>query len=330
MKTYIIAEAGVNHNGNINLAYDLIDKAAEANVDCIKFQTFIAKSVVSQYAEKAEYQKNEDTTESQLELIKGLELSYNDFTKLKEYAKKKDLDFCSTAFDMESIDFLHKLGIPFWKIPSGEITNLPYIIKIAKYNEPIILSTGMCNLEDIRNVVEIIRKYSNNLITVLHCNTEYPTPYSDVNLLAMATIAKELNCEVGYSDHTLGIEVPIAAVALGAKVIEKHFTLDKKLQGPDHKASLNYEELNLMVKSIRNIELALGDAEKKISNSEKKNIAIARKSIVANEKIRKGEIFSEKNISIKRPGYGISPMKWFEVIGKSACRDFEKDELIQL
>ena len=331
MKAYIIAEAGVNHNGNIDLAYKMVDEAAEAGVDCIKFQTFKSEKVVSRFAEKAEYQKKETVTEeTQLEMVKKLELSFDDFIGLKKYAENKGLDFCSTAFDDDSIEFLHGLGIPFWKIPSGEVTNLPYLIKIAKYNEPIVMSTGMCNLNEIKESLSFIRKYNDKKIILLHCNTEYPTPYEDVNLNAMQKMKEEFDCEIGFSDHTLGIEVPIAARALGAVVIEKHFTLNKCMEGPDHKASLEPEELRNMVTAIRNIEKALGKKEKQVTESEKKNIGIARKSIVASKKIAKGETFSESNLTCKRPGTGLSPMKWYEIIGKNADRDYDEDELITL
>ncbi|WP_290138215.1 N-acetylneuraminate synthase [Allocoprobacillus halotolerans] len=281
-KTYIIAEAGVNHNGDINLARQLIDAAAEARVNCIKFQTFKTSQLVSKYAQKAEYQKKTDIkNETQFDMLKKLELSFDDFYELKNYSEMKGLDFCSTSFDIESTEFLAKLHMPFWKIPSGEVTNLPYIIKIAKYNEPMIMSTGMCTMEEIEFIVKIIRKYNNQELTLLHCNTEYPTPFEDVNLKAMNTMKDKFNVRVGYSDHTKGIEVPIAAVALGAKVIEKHFTLSRHMEGPDHKASLEPNELKEMVTSIRNIEKALGLEEKKVSQSENKNKCIARKSIVA-------------------------------------------------
>lgn len=330
-KVYIIAEAGVNHNGDINLAKKLIDKAVEAKVDAVKFQTFISKNVISKNAKKAEYQiKNtEKEEETQLEMVKKLELSFKDFEELKKYCDNKGIEFLSTPFDFESIEFLKNLGMKTWKIPSGEITNLPYLRKISKIADTIILSTGMSNLEEIKAALKILN-FDKNKITILHCNTEYPTPMQDVNLKAMYLLEKELETEIGYSDHTLGIEVPIAAVAMGAKVIEKHFTLDKTMEGPDHKASLEPEELKEMVKNIRNIELALGIEKKEASPSEIKNKEIARKSIVAKINIKKGEIFSEENLTVKRPGNGISPMKWDEIIGKKAIRDFEEDELIEI
>lgn len=330
-KVYIIAEAGVNHNGDISLAKKLINEAVEAEVNAIKFQTFISKNLVSKVAKKAEYQieNTKNSTESQLEMIEKLELSFNEFIELKEYCDKKGIEFLSTAFDFESIEFLKKLGMKTWKIPSGEITNLPYLRKISEVADRIIISTGMSNLEEIEQALKILNK-DKDKITILHCNTEYPTPMKDVNLKAMNLIKEKFEVEVGYSDHTLGIEIPIAAVALGAKVIEKHFTLDKTMEGPDHKASLEPGELKRMVECIRNIELALGEEKKEASPSEVKNKEIARKSIVAKSNIKKGEIFSEDNLTVKRPGNGISPMEWDNVIGKIAHRDFLEDELIEL
>lgn len=331
MSVYIIAEAGVNHNGDIDLAKKMVDKAKEAGADCIKFQTFISENIASKRAEKAEYQKQQTgSSESQLAMLKKLELSFDEFIELNEYCKSKEIEFLSTAFDFESIDFLDSLGMKIWKIPSGEITNLPYLIRIGKLNKQVILSTGMSIMDDIQAAINVLRENGSGDITVLHCTTEYPTPYEDVNLKAMETIKKKLNVPVGYSDHTRGIEVPIAAVAMGATIIEKHFTLDRKMEGPDHKASLEPDELKAMVDAIRNIEKAMGNGEKVPSPSEMKNINIARKSIVAKRKIRKGEILSENNITTKRPGNGISPMKWFDVLGQKAPRDFEEDELIEL
>ncbi len=333
-RTIIIAEAGVNHNGSIELAKKLIDAAAEAGVDYVKFQTFDAKKLASKNAKKADYQTRNMGGEagSQLDMLSKLELSPTDHYELLEYCKKKDIAFFSTAFDMQSLEFLASLNLGLWKIPSGEITNYPYLRRIAQTKNPIILSTGMSNMEDIQNAIKALidNGASKEDITVLHCNTEYPTPMTDVNLKAMNTIAKDLNVSVGYSDHTLGIEVPIAAVALGATVIEKHFTLDRNLEGPDHKASLEPEELKAMVKAIRNIELALGSEEKNVTESEQKNIAIARKSIVAAKAIKKGDILTEENITVKRPGTGISPMKWNEVIGMPAVKDFSEDDLIEI
>ena len=328
----IIAEAGVNHNGQINLAKKLVDAASEAGVDYVKFQTFKASNLASKSAEKASYQKKNtnDVTESQLSMLNKLELTKNMHYELIGYCKEKGVKFLSTGFDLESIDFLNDLGMEFFKIPSGEITNLPYLRKIGGLGSPIVLSTGMADMEEISNAIEVLTnagaKKAN--ITVLHCNTEYPTPMMDVNLRAMETIRKEFGVRVGYSDHTLGVEVPIAAVAMGAKVIEKHFTLNRNMDGPDHKASLEPEELKKMVRSIRNIELALGSNEKKPSPSESRNKTIARKSIVALREIKKGEVFTEENLTIKRPGNGISPMKWDEIIGTKAARDYHEDELI--
>ena len=330
-KTYIIAEAGVNHNGSLELAMQLVDAAAAAGADCVKFQTFRPESLVTRNAKKAEYQiQNTNACESQREMLEKLMLSHKDFQRLAQYAASKSIDFTSTPFDEESVCFVHELGIPFWKIPSGEVTNLPYLEQIARYQEPIVMSTGMCSMEEIRQAVMSIKRLNQNQLVLLHCNTEYPTPVEDVNLMAMEQLQKEFHCPVGYSDHTSGIEIPIAAAALGAAVIEKHFTLDKSLDGPDHKASLIPDEFAMMVKCIRNVEKALGNSEKLPSDSEKKNINIIRKSIVASRDIKLGEILSEKNITTKRPGNGINPMKWKEVVGTRAVRNFKEDELIEL
>lgn len=330
----IIAEAGVNHNGSLELAKALVRKAVEAGADYIKFQTFCAEKCVSRFAEKAEYQKTNtgNPTGSQLDMVKKLELSVEDHFELINLCNELNIQFFSTAFDLDSIDFLASLGLGLWKIPSGEITNYPYIKKIASFNQPTIVSTGMCELEEVSNTIEILVNcgLDKDKITILHCNTEYPTPYEDVNLNAMLTIQQKFGVRVGYSDHTKGIEVPIAAVALGARVIEKHFTLDCNMEGPDHKASLEPKELSQMVASIRNIELSLGTGVKSVSKSESKNIAIARKSIVAAQNIKAGEVFTECNLTVKRPGSGISPMKWNYILGKIAKRDFEEDELIEL
>lgn len=329
-RTYIIAEAGVNHNGDFELAKKMILEGKKAGVDAVKFQTFIAGNLVSSNAKKADYQmKSTDSKESQQDMLKKLELSFQEFSLLKKYAEELSIDFISTPFDEVSVDFLDTLNMPFWKIPSGEITNLPYLLKISKTQKPIILSTGMCTLEEIGEALNIFAHYNREDIILLHCNTEYPTPFYDVNLNAMQTLKEKFHVKVGYSDHTQGIEVPIAAVALGAAVIEKHFTLDKKMSGPDHKASLEPDELKAMVKAIRNIETALGNGEKQPSESEKKNRVVARKSIVAKKDIKKGDIFTEENITTKRPGNGISPMEWFKVLGRIAEKDFQRDELIQ-
>lgn len=330
----IIAEAGVNHNGSIKLAKQLIDKAVDAGADYIKFQTFKAANLVTKAAKQAEYQKkNIGDESSQYQMLKKLELSASDHEILIDYCRKRGIKFFSTAFDFKSLEYLHSLNLGLWKIPSGEVTNYPFLMRIAAYNQPTILSTGMCEMDDVRAAVNAL--YVNGLsrenLTLLHCNTEYPTPYEDVNLKAMATLREEFGVNVGYSDHTQGIEVPIAAVALGATVIEKHFTLDCNMEGPDHKASLEPHELKAMVTAIRNTEKAIsGNGEKYVSNSEIKNIAIARKSIVASCKIKKGEIFSESNLTVKRPGDGISPMRWKEIIGTHAVKDFIEDEQIIL
>ena len=328
--TLIIAEAGVNHNGDINIAKKLIDVASEAGVDYVKFQTFKAENLVQRNAKKASYQiDNTDNAGSQFTMLKKLELSNENHNILIEYCKLKNVKFLSTAFDFESMDFL-KNKLDFYKIPSGEITNLPYLEKVAKLGLSVVMSTGMANMQEVREAFEVLLK--NGLmkeeITILHCNTEYPTPMEDVNLTAMLSIEKELGVKIGYSDHTLGIEVPIAAVAMGATVIEKHFTLDRNMEGPDHKASLEPGELIAMVTAIRNIELALGDGIKKPSKSEQKNILIARKSIVAIDDIKKGDIFTEENISVKRPGNGISAMKWHDVLGAISDKNYIEDELI--
>jgi N,N'-diacetyllegionaminate synthase len=332
--TIIIAEAGVNHNGSIDMARLLIDAAAEAGVDYVKFQTFKAENLVTKFAVKAEYQQRNigDGDNSQYAMLKKLELLPEQHFELIEYCKQNDVKFFSTAFDLDSIDFLASFHLGLWKIPSGEITNYPYLKKIAGYHEPVILSTGMSEIEDIENAITVLLKYGvkRDQITLLHCNTEYPTPMSDVNLKAMQYMQDHFDMRVGYSDHTQGIEVPIAAVSLGATVIEKHFTLDRNMEGPDHKASLVPEELKAMVDAIRNIEKALGDGIKRVSESEQKNQTIARKSIVASRKIIKGEIFTEDNITIKRPGNGLSPMLWEMVLGCKALQAFEEDDFIVL
>lgn len=328
---FVIAEAGDNHNGIFENAIKLVDKAVEAGADCVKFQTFVTEEVISKFAEMAEYQKeNTGKEESQYEMVKRLELSFKQFEEIQAYCKGKGILFLSTPFDIPSIEFLNKIDIPFFKIPSGEITNYPYLVKIAQTHKDIVLSTGMCEMEEIGAAIKVLEENGAGKISLLHCNTEYPTPFEDVNLKAMLTIKERFGKEVGYSDHTLGIEVPIAAVALGAQIIEKHFTLDKNMEGPDHKASLEPEELKAMVQSIRRIEQALGTGEKKPSQSERKNIDIARKSIVARRPIKKGEIFTEENLATKRPGNGISPMRYNEIVGKCAIRDFMEDELIEI
>lgn len=332
-KVIIIAEAGVNHNGSIETAKKLVDAAVDAGVDYVKFQSFKASSLVSKHAVKAAYQKAQtDSTESQLEMLQKLELSEADHYDLLKYCQFKQIKFLSTAFDIESIELLKSLGMTLGKIPSGEMTNLPYLRKMAASFPEIIFSTGMCSMEDIQNTYDVLIKEGTRPenITVLHCNTEYPTPMQDVHLKAMNTIREKFNVKVGYSDHTLGIEIPIAAVAIGASVIEKHFTLDKNAKGPDHKASLEPAELKAMASAIRNIELALGSSLKQMSASEEKNKTIARKSLVAKWHINKGEIFTEENITAKRPGDGISPMFIDEVLGKIAKQNFEADQPIEL
>ena len=330
----IIAEAGVNHNGSLDLAKQLIDKAVEAGVDIIKFQTFKSEKLVSKAARQAEYQQRNigKKDDGQLAMLKKLELSQADHEELISYCNERGIRFFSTAFDMDSIDYLHSLDLGLWKIPSGEITNYPYLRKIAQYNEPVILSTGMCELSDIEAAMKVLLDFGvqKEQITILHCNTEYPTPFADVNLKAMLEIGEKFGVQIGYSDHTKGIEVPIAAVALGATVIEKHFTLDKNMEGPDHKASLEPDELKAMVSAIRNIEQALGTGHKTISESERKNIEIARKSIVAARPIETGELLTEENLTVKRPGNGISPMLWNKVVGTRAVQSFNEEDPIQL
>ena len=330
-KTLIIAEAGVNHNGSVILAHQMIDAAYSAGADIVKFQTGQPELIISKFAEKAAYQKRTTgTAESQLEMCKKLSLRHEAYQELKEHCANIGIQFLSTPFDINSIEFLEGLGCTMWKIPSGEITNLPYLIKIAETRKPIILSTGMSTLEEISSAIAVLNEHGAGEITLLHCTTEYPAPIEDVNLLAMETMRQKFGLNVGYSDHTQGIEIPVAAVAMGACVIEKHFTLDRNMAGPDHKASLEPDELAAMVKAIRNVEKALGNGTKTPSPSEIKNIPIARKSIVAKKKILKGEFLTEENITTKRPGNGISPMRWNEVLGTKAIRDFGEDELIEI
>ena len=330
-KIFVIAEAGVNHNGDINIAKQLIDVASQARADAVKFQTFKAENLVCKTAKKAEYQlEMTDKSETQFEMLKKLELTEQMHKELMEYCDKKKIMFLSTPFDIESIRLLSKLGMQFFKIPSGEITNLPYLREIARQQKRVILSTGMSSMNEVKAAVEVIKRNGTDNITLLHCNTQYPTPVSDVNLLAMVKMQEELGLPVGYSDHTQGIEIPIAAAALGAAVIEKHFTLDRKMEGPDHKASLEPYELRQMVEGIRKIELALGNGKKQISESEKINRDIARKSIVAAVNIKMGETYTEVNLTAKRPGNGISPMRWDEIIGMKANKNYEKDEIIEI
>ncbi len=332
-RVFVIAEAGVNHNGQLELAKQLVDVAVEAGADAVKFQTFIPEEVVSTRAPKAAYQlQTTDPEESQLEMIRRLTLPFEAFQALKEYCQQRGILFLSTPFDIPSARFLYReLQLPIIKIPSGEIINYPLLREIGSYKAKVILSTGMADLGEIEDALDVLMANGTKRedITVLHCNTEYPTPMEDVNLRAMVTIRNAFQVAVGYSDHTEGIEVPIAAVALGATVIEKHFTLDRTLPGPDHKASLEPAELQAMITAIRNIEKALGSGIKKPSTSEQRNIPVVRKSIVARRSIRVGEILSEENLTTKRPGTGISPMRWQEIIGKPAPRDFAPDELIE-
>lgn len=326
----IIAEAGVNHNGSLEMAMRLVDAAKEAGADYVKFQTFKAEKLVTVSAGTADYQKNNCNAENQLQMLRNLQLSYEEFIKLSDYCKNKGIGFLSTPFDMESIDFLTTLGMDYMKVPSGEITNLPYLRKIASTGIPVIISTGMSDYEEIESAIQPFKEadYQDSQIILLHCNTQYPTPFEDVNLRAMAAMAEKYNLKTGYSDHTRGIEIPIAATALGAAVIEKHFTLDRNLPGPDHKASLEPKELSQMVDAVRNVMKALGSPHKKVTESEKSNLNIARKSIVASRKIKSGEIFSEANLTAKRPGSGISPMLWDSLIGKKSKKDYQPDDMI--
>jgi len=331
MIVFIIAEAGVNHNGSVNLAKKLIDVASISGADAVKFQTFNAESLVVKNTQKADYQRQtKDESESQFDMLKQLELDVETHKELIAYCQEKDIMFLSSPFDHESIDLLSNLGLQIFKIPSGEITNLPYLRHIGSLGKRVILSTGMSNLKEVGEALDVLINAgtSKHNITVLHANTMYPTPIEDVNLKAMLTIQKEFGVAVGYSDHTLGIEVDIAAVAMGASCIEKHFTLDKTMDGPDHNASLEPKELKAMVGAIRNLEKALGSSEKKPSPSEAVNIDVVRKSIVASQSIKKGEKLSSKNITTKRPGTGINPMKWDEIIHKFATKDYQMDDLI--
>ena len=330
-KVMIIAEAGVNHNGDISLAKKSVDAAVEAQVDAVKFQTFKAEQIVTDKAPKANYQKKvTNNSESQYNMLKKLELNLKAHKELIAYCKEKGILFLSTPFDFESIELLDSLGMEIFKIPSGEITHLPYLEKIGEKRKEVILSTGMSTLDEVEAAVSILKSKGTTDITLLHCTTQYPTPMEEVNLKAMLTLKERFGLEVGYSDHTKGIEVPIAAVAMGATVIEKHFTLDKNMEGPDHRASLEPDELVKMVESIRNIEKALGDGKKVPSKCELQNKEVVRKSIVAKVPIQEGELFNEDNLTVKRPGSGISPMRWYEVLGSKATKNFEKDEMIVL
>lgn len=327
----IIAEAGVNHNGNFDTAIQMVKAAKRAGADYIKFQTFVPEKLVSESAQKAEYQKKTTgADESQLDMLKKLTLTNSEFLEIKKYCDELEIGFISTPFDLESVEFLESMNMDFWKIPSGEITNLPYLEKLAMTKRRIVMSTGMSDMKEIKDAVALLEIKGAGDITLLHCNTQYPTPFCDVNLKAMNEIKMETGKKVGYSDHTSGIEIPIAAVAMGAVMIEKHFTLDREMKGPDHKASLEPDELKKMVLAIRNIEKAVGDGIKRPSDSEVKNRDIVRKSIVASKDIKSGETFSKDNLTTKRPGDGISPMHWYEVLGKDAIKDFRKDEKIIL
>jgi len=328
---FVIAEAGVNHNGDIDTAKKLVDTAVWAGADAVKFQTFRAERLVCRNAQKAEYQmETTQRSESQFDMLKRLELTLDMHEKLIDYCRHRKIKFLSTPFDIESMDYLMQCGVDIIKIPSGEITNYPYLVNAGRTGKKVFISSGMSSLVEVREAVKVLKDNGSMDITVLHCNSEYPTPYRDVNLRAMLTIRDELGVSVGYSDHTVGIEVPIAATALGAEVIEKHFTLDKSMEGPDHKASLEPGELREMIRAIRNIELSLGDRRKVPSASEKKNINIVRKSIVAKCNIVQGEILTEENITTKRPGCGLSPMRWREALGTKAIRDFKEDDMIEL
>ncbi|WP_026499383.1 N-acetylneuraminate synthase [Butyrivibrio sp. WCD2001] len=329
-KVLIIAEAGVNHNGSLELAKKLVNTAKECGADIVKFQTAKLSSLVSKSAPMAEYQKNNiGKEESQKDMLSKLLLPFDDFITLANYCKEVGIQFLSTPFDIESIRFLDPL-LDIWKIPSGEITNYPYLVEIAKTNKDMILSTGMCTMDEVADAVKVLKENGTGKLTILHCTTNYPTPMGNVNLKAMLALKEKFGCDVGYSDHTQGIEVPIAAAALGATVLEKHFTLDRNMEGPDHKASLEPDELRQMVLSVRNIEKALGDGTKQPTEAELKNRLVVRKSIIAAKEIKAGEIFTEENLTTKRPGTGISPMRWNEIIGQTAKRDFAEDELIEL
>ena len=327
----IIAEIGVNHNGDIELAKKMILEAKKCGADIVKFQTAKLDKLVTRYAQKAEYQiENTGNDDSQFDMLKKLNLSYSDFSMLEEFCREQQIQFLSTPFDCDSITFLNDFAMPFWKIPSGEITNYPYLLKIANTKKKVVMSTGMSSMDEIEQAVNVLKANGTQEIVLLQCNTQYPTEPEHVNLRAMNTLGERFNVEVGYSDHTRGIEISIAAVAMGATVIEKHFTLDKNMDGPDHRASIEPKEFKTMVDAIRNVEKALGTSEKIVSESEKNNISVARKSIVAATNIKKGDIFSENNLTTKRPGKGISPMRWNEIIGCIADREYKIDEMIVL
>ncbi len=328
----IIAEAGVNHNGSLRQAKELVDVAKDSGADIVKFQTFKSNNLVTKETKKAFYQSlNTDNNDSQLEMLRKLELSFDQQLELRNYCVKKNIEFLTTAFDLESLDLIDQMNLKRFKIPSGEITNLPYLRKIGSFGKSIILSTGMSNIEEISNALHQLHLAGTlrKDISILHCTSEYPAPFVDINLKAMNTIKNKFNINIGYSDHTLGVEVSFAAVSLGAKIIEKHITLNRNLSGPDHKASLEPKEFKNLVKGIRNISLALGKSEKKITNSEIKNLTIVRKSIVAKRDIKKGELYTEDNLTTKRPAIGICPMRWDEMIGKVSKKDYKVDDLIE-
>ena len=328
-KVFVIAEAGVNHNGDLDIAKQLIDAASEAGADAVKFQTYKTEQLVCKTAKKAEYQlKTTEKSETQYDMLKKLELTEYMHKELMDYCDKKNIMFLSTPFDIGSIKLLSRLGIQMFKIPSGEITDMPYLREVARQKKKIILSTGMSSMDEVKAAVKVLKDSGANDIILLHCNTQYPTPISDVKLLAMVKMRDETGLAVGYSDHTQGIEIPIAAVALSAVIIEKHLTLDKNMKGPDHKASIEPYELRQMVEGIRNVESALGEGIKQVSESERANIEIVRKSIVAAIEIKKGERFTELNLTTKRAGNGISPMRWDEIIGSTADRDYKADDRI--
>ncbi len=329
MRTLIIAEAGVNHNGSLELAKKMALVAKEAGADIVKYQTCVPELVVSKFAEKAEYQKEQTgAQESQLDMIRRIHFDFAGHLELKAYCESIGIRYLSTAFDLPSADFLNDMDLPCYKIPSGEITNLPYLERTAATGKPLIVSTGMCENEEIGEALKALRSAGAKEITLLHCNTDYPTPFEDANLLAMKEL-EQFGCPVGYSDHTPGIEASVAAVALGATIIEKHFTLDKNMEGPDHKASLDPEELKALCTAVRRVEQALGTGKKHVTASEARNRPVARKSIVAARPIAKGEVYSAENLIVKRPGTGISPMRWYDVMGKTAPRDFAEDECIE-
>ena len=331
MGVLIIAEAGVNHNGSLELAKEMAKVAKECGADVVKYQTAVPELVISRHAQKAEYQKEQTgQEETQLEMVRRIHFGFAEHKELKEYCDSVGIQYLSAAFDLPSVEFLESLNLPYFKIPSGEITNLPYLEAIGKTGKPVILSTGMSTLPEIEDALSVLEENGSGEVVVLHCNTQYPTPYKDANLLAMLELQEQFGVPVGLSDHTPGWECDVAATALGAVVIEKHFTLDKNMPGPDHKASLEPQELKAMIQAVRNTELAMGTGHKAVSDSEAENKPVARKSIVAACPIRAGEVFTAENLTTKRPGTGISPMRWYEVIGQVAKRDFEPDEAIEL